>query len=85
MTPIQEAAAAMHDYVAEAWDIRVGDVPVGCDRQHLFWMIEQILNGEVVGETAHRWLGWIQYGVCLDGRLDLEQLRDLNRDIFTDS
>ena len=81
-TPIQHAAAAMHDYIANAWEIRAGDVPQPCDRQHLFWMIGKILDGEVTGEAAHRWLGWIQYGACLSGTIGLDQLRDLNRDIF---
>ena len=45
---------------------------------HLKDMCESIINGEVTGEKAHRWLGWIQCAVCLGGGATLEFVKDIN-------
>lgn len=47
-------------------------------KNHLTEMAFKIETGEVTGEKAHRWLGWIQGCVCVGGGATLEQLKQLN-------
>lgn len=47
--------------------------------EHLLEMITAIESGEVVGEKAHRWLGWIQGVVCCRGGALLEELKEINK------
>ena len=46
---------------------------------HLNTMCQKIIIGEVAGEKAHRWLGWIQCAVCIGGGATLEKLKEINR------
>ncbi|HVI42704.1 MAG TPA: hypothetical protein VM577_18890 [Anaerovoracaceae bacterium] len=46
---------------------------------HLLWMIEEILNGNVDGEKAHRWIGFIQGVLWDDCYFTIEQMKDHNR------
>ncbi|MHB8149974.1 MAG: hypothetical protein ACYDIB_07405 [Desulfobulbia bacterium] len=47
-------------------------------RDHLREMCEKIVRGEVTGEKAHRWLGWVQGCVCFGGGATLAELKDIN-------
>ena len=46
---------------------------------HLWEMADKIVTGEVTGEKAHRWLGWIQACVCFGGGATLEELKQINK------
>jgi len=46
---------------------------------HLRDMNEKIQSGEVQGEKAHRWLGWIQAAVYAHGCASLEDLKLINK------
>lgn len=45
---------------------------------HLRYMNERIQAGQVFGEKAHRWLGWIQAVVYLSGALSHDALQKIN-------
>ena len=45
---------------------------------HLFDMLDAIIDGTIGGEKAHRWLGWVQAIMCVQGAATLEQLKDIN-------
>lgn len=45
---------------------------------HLNDMIDKIISGEVAGEKAHRWLGWIQGCVYCTGVAMLEEMKEIN-------
>ena len=47
-------------------------------KAHLHEMAQKIVNGEVLGEKAHRWLGWLQACICIGGGATLEQLKLIN-------
>ena len=48
---------------------------------HLLDMCADILNGKVIGDKAHRWLGWIQGCVCMSGDVTLEELKEINKGV----
>lgn len=51
----------------------------GCERSHLLYMCNTIMKKKVVGEKAHRWVGWIQ-GVCTSvGITSLSQCKRVNK------
>ena len=45
---------------------------------HLYDMIRQIEYGEVTGEKAHRWVGWMQGVICCRGGATLEDMKEVN-------
>lgn len=46
-------------------------------KDHLLEMVEKMNNGEITGEKAHRWLGWIQGCVCVGGA-PLQEMKEIN-------
>ena len=46
---------------------------------HLLWMCDEILNGNVTDEKAHRWLGFIQGVLWDDCAYTISQMKDHNR------
>jgi len=83
---IKVAATAMRPFVEKCKiskeDLQMdkhsasGNNPTGI--HHLLFMIKQIESGEVSGEKAHRWLGWIQGVVCCRGGATLEEMKAIN-------
>ena len=47
-------------------------------KDHLLDMVLRILNNEVTGKKAHRWLGWIQGCVCVGKGATLEEMKLVN-------
>ena len=45
---------------------------------HIVEMLHKIEKKEIVGEQAHRWLGWVQCAVCVHGFATLEELKSIN-------
>ena len=48
-------------------------------KKHLTYMCEQIINGEVAEEKAHRWIGWIQGCLYMKGATSLEAMKEINK------
>ena len=48
-------------------------------KDHLKYMILKMVSGEITGEKAHRWLGWIQGCVCTGGGATLEEMKKINK------
>lgn len=46
---------------------------------HLLYMCDEILAGNVQGEKAHRWLGFLQGVLWDDGKFTIGQMKDHNR------
>lgn len=47
-------------------------------RSHLIDMCKRIESGEITGEKAHRWLGWVQGALCTQGAGTLAEFKDIN-------
>jgi len=48
-------------------------------KDHLRYMLDKLILGDVEGEKAHRWLGWVQGCVCVGGGANLETLKKINK------
>ncbi len=48
-------------------------------KDHLLEMVHKIESGEISGEKAHRWIGWIQGCVCMGKGATLEQMKSINK------
>lgn len=55
------------------------NAPEACRPEHLYSMLDKMDSGEVAGEKAHRWLGWIQGVVCMYGVSSLERMKEINK------
>ena len=53
--------------------------PESVSKKHVMWMLGEIENGNVVGEKAHRWLGWAQAAAVSRGDATLEEMKMINR------
>ena len=47
-------------------------------KDHMYDMIEKIQSGEISGEKAHRWLGYIQGCVVSNGEATLDDVKNVN-------
>lgn len=54
-------------------------IATGQPYKHLKYMCEKILNDEIQGEKAHRWLGFIQGVFWILGDYSLNELKSDNR------
>jgi hypothetical protein len=76
MMDIKLAAQAMRPLLARCTkEVEGGDATA---LHHLIDMIDKIEAGEVSGEKAHRWLGWIQGVVCCRGGATLDEMKAVN-------
>jgi len=48
-------------------------------KAHLRAMLAMMITGQIGGEKAHRWLGWIQGCVCVGGGATLEDMKEINK------
>lgn len=74
---IRKAAQSMRTFILD----RVLIEDAGGDEtsiQHLLYMLDKIESGEVSGEKAHRWLGWVQGVVCCRGGATLDEMKAVN-------
>ncbi len=46
---------------------------------HLRYMLSELVDGNITGDKAHRWLGWIQGCVCVGGGATLEEMKKTNK------
>lgn len=53
-------------------------------KEHLYEMVDKIKSGDVGGEKAHRWLGWLQCAICMGGGATLEEIKDETREVVKD-
>lgn len=54
----------------------------GCSKEHIVQMLEEVVYGEVTGNKAHRFIGWAQGVLCLEGFLTLDDARNINRKVI---
>jgi len=48
-------------------------------KDHLRAMLAMMIAGEIEGDKAHRWLGWIQGCVCVGNGATLEDMKQINK------
>lgn len=78
---IQKAAAEMRQVIERSFY----DAPLLQERlsyaarAHLLDMLRQIEAGTVTDTKAHRWLGWAQACVYVNGAATLDELKALNK------
>jgi len=53
-------------------------LPQSVKKPHLRYMVDMITSGEIEGEKANRWLGWIQASIYFGGGATLEELKRIN-------
>lgn len=51
----------------------------GKSMDHCLWMLKQVSDREVQGEKAHRWLGYAQAMLAMEGRASLRALKEVNK------
>ena len=54
----------------------------GCTQEHIVKILEQVVYGEVTGAKAHRFIGWAQGVLCMEGYLTLNDARNINRKVI---
>lgn len=52
--------------------------PEGKTLEHAVWMLEEIVSKSKEGEKAHRWLGYAQGLVVLEGKATMADFREIN-------
>jgi hypothetical protein len=73
---IEEAAEAM---VPLIMDMAENEDNPKADKGHLIYMAYCIIDGKVVGEKAHRWLGYIQGVMVCRYETTVEEMKQLNK------
>ena len=48
------------------------------DRAHIIEMADKIRREEIIGEKAHRWLGWIQAALVIAEIHTLQGMKEVN-------
>ena len=48
-------------------------------KDHLKYMLDKLMTGEIFGEKAHRWIGWVQGCICMGGGATLEEMKRINK------
>jgi hypothetical protein len=72
---VKIAAAACRDSVEKS---SAPDTNGEFGKDHLYAMIDKIESGEVAGEKAHRWLGYLQGVLVATGGTTLEEMKLVN-------
>ena len=49
-------------------------------KNHLRTMLAMLVAGEITGEKAHRWLGWVQGCICVGNGASLETMKRINKE-----
>lgn len=52
--------------------------------EHVAWMLGQIIDREIEGEKAHRWLGYAQGLMVLEGKATMRDFAEANKEAFVD-
>ena len=52
--------------------------------EHVAWMLGQIIDQEIQGEKAHRWLGYAQGLMVLEGKATMRDFAEVNKEAFVD-
>lgn len=53
---------------------------VSMSPEHLTMLLQKILSGDVTGEKAHRWIGWVQASLVAAGVTHLGAMMSITRD-----
>jgi hypothetical protein len=72
-----------YDEILEAQGAEMQHAPEpGTSLGHLRWMLHKILNADVIGEQAHRWLGFVQGVMIVQGLTTVTEERNHTRPYF---
>ena len=71
----EKCLALIHNTNIEEW---LNDHSL--NKAHITNMITLIQTEEIVGEKAHRWLGWVQCAIVASGHATLEDMKNINTD-----
>lgn len=52
----------------------------GLTTAHAVWLLAELQDGRVTGEKSHRWLGWAQAILAVNGLLSLEEAKKANQE-----
>ena len=67
----------------ESEKLGISTVPIrdekGMTENHCHWMLQEIIDGNIEGEKAHRWLGYTQGALVLLGEINLSQCKLINK------
>lgn len=80
---VRKAAQTTYDAVQSNYYDILRSNEESLTKEHLLWMLNQIMSGEVEGEKAHRWLGWVWGVSCAAGVGDLEDFKDISSGSYT--
>jgi len=47
-------------------------------KAHLIFMLNSIIDGDVTGEKAHRWIGYVQGCLVYSDTSTVEEMKDIN-------
>jgi len=53
-------------------------------KDHLHMMVGKVGLGEVSGEKAHRWLGWVQACIVMGGGATVHEMKRINKEAEND-
>lgn len=62
--------------------ISLGIRRISLSPEHVLGMLERLESGEIKGERAHRWIGWIQASLVAAGITHLGTMMSLTRNLL---
>ena len=66
--------------ILEILDVEPEKDPDGTEMSHAAWMLQGIAQGYIQHEKAHRWLGYAQAILVIQGPFTLEGMKTANRE-----
>jgi len=75
---VKRVATALRDVANDRLD-EYNDIYEHGEKTHLIYMCSKIMLGEVEGEKAHRWIGWIQGCLYMSGVTSLDEMKSMNK------
>ena len=78
MTEAQALARATVKHL-NWFELNFTNAIAGCTSSHILDILEQVIDAEVTGEKAHRFIGWAQAILTMEGYLNLDDARTINR------
>lgn len=52
----------------------------GSTQDHMVFMLQALVSGDIMGEKAHRWIGYAQCLAVMLGLGTLEQMKQINKE-----
>jgi hypothetical protein len=73
------AACELRNKLVAATELEGKQDETGLTREHVIWMLEQIITQNMSPAKEGRWLGWAQALICLWSFASLEEMKSLNK------